>query len=116
MAKGTVPKIVRKANRLGKRFVKTQYARQRSANLRNLDTVAGSAAVIIIKAGGKDLCFAGKPSECVTVNDPVAVTLKGVAVGMRRLWEFASVRIRFIYGIVHHCLSNINSNQINIQH
>ena len=102
MAKGTMPKIVRKADRLGERFVKPQHARQRSAYLGNFDTVAESAAVVIVKAGGKDLRFAGKPSECVAVNDPVAVALKGIAIGMRGLRRICARDCSLRYCIVYY--------------
>ena len=75
MSEGRMPQIVTKRDGLGQILVKAQGTRQRACDLRDLQRMRQSRAVVIAHRGEEHLRFVHQAAERLAVRDAVAVTL-----------------------------------------
>ena len=76
MAKGRVAEIVAQPDRLDEVLIESQRSGDRSRNLRNLQRVRESRAVMVTLGRNKDLRLMLKPPERLRMQNTVAVALK----------------------------------------
>ena len=76
MAKGRVPEIVAQGDGLGQVLVEPQADRHGAGDLRDLQHMGQSGAVMIAGRGEKDLGLVLEPAKGLGVDDTVAVTLE----------------------------------------
>ena len=79
MAERRVADIVREAQRLGQILVEPQRARDRAADLRDLDAVRQPDAEMVAVGRQEHLRLVAQPAEADRMDDAVAVALKRVA-------------------------------------
>jgi hypothetical protein len=79
MAERRVAEIVRKAERLGQILIKTERARHRPSDLRNLDAVGQADAVVVTVGGDEHLSLVTEPAESDRMDQPVSIALEDVA-------------------------------------
>ena len=93
VAKGGVPEIVCKRDRLHQIFIEFQAARHRARDLRDLEAVRESRAKQVAFVIDEDLGLVFEAAERRRVNDTVAVALEFGAANRRRLVSAAPTRI-----------------------
>src|SRR5271166_6300996 len=78
-------KVVDERERLDKVHIQIESRSDGARDLRDLDGVRQARAEVVRVAAGEDLGLVLQAAERARVNYAVAVTLEGIAVGMRRL-------------------------------
>jgi hypothetical protein len=80
-----MPDVVRQGQRFGEVFIQAQHSGHGARDLRDLNGVRQPIAEMVGEADGEDLGFIFEPPERACVNDAVAVALKRIPVGVRKL-------------------------------
>src|SRR5208282_5436205 len=88
VAERSVAEIVRERDRLRQFRVQSQRTRDGAGNMRGLDRMRQSGAVVITLVIDEDLGFVFEPAEGGGMNDPVAIALKDGAHRMLSLGKF----------------------------
>ena len=70
-------------------------------DLGDLDSVCQPRAVLVVQAGGKDLCFAFQSSKCSAMNNPITITLERPAIRVGRFGNLPTPAIVFCYGVLY---------------
>ena len=94
-----MPDVVHQRQRLGQVDIQVELRCDGARDLRDLDGVRQASAKVVGVAAGEDLRLVFQPAEGARVDDAVAVTLKCIAIGMRRLGIAASARFLHANGI-----------------
>jgi hypothetical protein len=89
MAERGVPEIVSKRQRFGKIDVEIECSGDGARDLRHFDGVRQAVAKMVGIAAGEDLSFIDEAAKSASVDDTVAVALKMISIGMRRLRKAA---------------------------
>ena len=79
VAEGRVAEVVRQAQRLGQILVEAERARNRPADLRDLEAVGEANAIMVAVGRDEHLRLVAEPAKGDGVDDSVAVALEGVA-------------------------------------
>src|SRR5437899_8704208 len=85
MAERRMANVVDQRERFGEIGIQAESRGHGASNLRDLQRVRQAVAEMVGIAGGKDLCLSFETAESAGMDDAVAVTRVGAAVGMRRL-------------------------------
>ena len=105
MAEGGMAEIVGERNGFNQIFVEAENARQRARDLRDLQAVGQSRAVVIAFVINEDLRLVDEPPERCGVYDAVAVALVHIPRGARSLLIEAAaalLRMRSVRGKFRH--------------
>ena len=81
VAEGRMPQIMPERDRLGQVLVQPQGARHRARDLRDLERMRQSGAVVVALGRDEHLRLVGKPPERLGMDDAVPVTLETGTVG-----------------------------------
>ena len=81
VAKGRMPKVMPKRDRLGQVFVEPQGARHCARDLRDLERMRQAGAVVVALGRDEHLRLVGKPPERLGMDDAIPVALETGAVG-----------------------------------
>jgi hypothetical protein len=87
-----VPKVMRQGQRLRVFFVQLKSVGDRSRDLSDLNRVSQAIAEVIPEVNREDLCFTLQTAERTRVNNPVAITLKIVAIRVGWLRKSAAAQ------------------------
>src|SRR5262249_17068743 len=88
----SVPQIVAERNRLGELFVQVQNFRDGARDLRNLERVGQPRPVVIARRSEEHLRLVLQASECLGVDDAIAVPLKRRSYIIFRLYAQPAAR------------------------
>ena len=94
-----MPDVVYQRQRLHQIDIQIERPGNRARDLRDLHGVRQPGAEVIGVAPREDLRLVFQPPKRARVNDAVAVTLKGIAIGVRRLGIAAPARILRVHGV-----------------
>src|SRR5215217_3005215 len=76
MPERRMSKVVPERNRLGQLLVEAQHLGDAACDLRNLERVSQTRAVVIARWSKEDLGLVLQASKCLAVDHPIAVTLE----------------------------------------
>jgi hypothetical protein len=94
VSEGRVSEIVSQCRRLGQILVESESPRDDTRDLRHLQGVRQSRAVVVARGSEEDLRLVHQPSEGLRMNDAVAVALKFGAVDALHIRMIAPLRVR----------------------
>ena len=95
-----VTDVVNQGQSLDQVHVKAELAGDGAGNLRHLQRVSQPVAKMIGETAGKNLGLGLQPAESAGMNDPVAVALEIVAIGVLGLGNAASAGLLHPHGVV----------------
>src|SRR6185437_12502737 len=104
-----VAQIMGEADRLGKRLVQSEGARDRAGDLRHLDRVGDSGSIQVALVVDEDLRLVDQPAEGVRVNDSITIALELGPVRRLRLGIPAAARLLVAGGVRRQSVAGLST-------
>ena len=98
--KRRMPEIMHQGQRLNQIGIQPELRSDRSRDLRDLNRMRQPVAEVIRVAAREDLRLRFQTAKRARVDDTIAVTLKVIAIGMRRLGKAAPARVFNAYRVI----------------